>query len=308
MGARSKTLFAGIVLLVVLFGAAGCTGPATDTTSANGTPEEDVAVISSDRESDELVVCISGMVTPSQGLPYYQGLSQYVADKAGMKLRLIHKAEYAELNELLKDGQVDMAFACAGPYVTGHDDFGLELLAAPVVKGLTTYQAYIIVPASSAATSLDSLKGSTFAFTDPDSNTGCLVPTYMLAVAGTTPEQFFSRVVYTYSHDNSIRQVATGQIDGASVDSLIWEYSNDTDPVDTSGTKIIARSEPYGIPPVVVRPDLDPTIKAALQEAFLAADKDPEGQALLEKMHIEKFVKTDDSAYRSVRDMGKWIK
>jgi len=272
-------------------------------------PEEtdDSRVDAAASNDDELVVCISGMVTPEEGLPYYQGLSEYVAEKAGLKLRLIHKAEYAELNELLKSGEVDLAFSCSGPYVTGHDEFGLELLAAPVVNGTPTYQAYIIVPSDSAVTSLEQLEGATFAFTDPESNTGCLVPTYMLALDDTTPEEFFGRVIYTYSHDNSIRAVANHEVDGASVDSLIWEYTNATDPEFTSRTKIIARSEPFAIPPVVVRPDLDPSLKQRLREIFLTAHEDPEGAALLEQMHMERFVEIDDSDYDSVRKMAEWV-
>src|SRR5574340_34556 len=201
---KRVTVLPAALLTMTLLLVTACAPSPNPPTTTGPESQPETAVISSERADDELVVCISGMVTPAQGLPYYQGLCEYVAKKAGLKLRLIHKAEYAELNRLLQTGQVDMAFSCSGPYVTGHDTFGLELLAAPVANGVMTYEAYIIVPVDSNATSFDSLKGQSFAFTDPDSNTGCLVPTYMLAVRGTTPEEFFGRVIYTYSHDKSI--------------------------------------------------------------------------------------------------------
>lgn len=292
-------LLAGLVLAAALTGS--CKQPATQTS------EQTEGVLTSERSDDELVVCISGMVTPQEGMTYYQGLSQYVADKAGKKLRLIHKAEYAELNELLRQGEVDMAFSCSGPYVSGHDEFGLELLCAPVVNGEATYRAYIIVPTGSTATSLDDLKGTTFAFTDPDSNTGCIVPRYMLALKGTTPEEFFGRVVYLYSHDNSIRSVAEGEAAGASVDSLIYDYASAKDPTYTSRTRIIETSPPYGIPPVVVRPGLDRELKQALQDAFLGAAADARGGELLANMGIERFVLARDDDYDSVREMTAWI-
>jgi phosphonate transport system substrate-binding protein len=291
-----------VLVCIAVFVASGC-APKAPREAAEPTGD---GVLMSDA-SDELVVCISGMVTPQEGQQYYQGLSEYVAQKAGKKLRLIHKADYAELNELLKSGEVDLAFSCSGPYVAAHEEFGLELLAAPVVAGTMTYQAYVIVPVASTATSLEDLRGTTFAFTDPESNTGTMVPTYMLAMMDTTPEKFFGRVIYTYSHDNSIRAVAQGDVDGASVDSLIWEYANDTDPVYTSQTKILTASTPYGIPPVVVRPGLDPALKVALRDAFLNADEDPAGKALLDHMHIERFEVIEDSAYDSVREIDRWI-
>jgi phosphonate transport system substrate-binding protein len=297
-----------IVLLAVAASLLAVVGCARDTGAdlSEGGDGSGEGVLQSNGNG-ELVVCISGMVTPDEGLTYYEGLSEYVASAAGLELRLIHKAEYAELNELLKKGEVDMAFTCSGPYVSGHDDFGLELLAAPVVNGVTTYQSYIIAAADSTAESIDAFEGKMFAFTDPNSNTGCLVPTYMLAVVGTTPEEFFGRTVFTYSHDNSIKAVATGEADGAAVDSLIWEYANDTDPTYTSKTRLVAVSEPFGIPPIVVRPGMDPELKATLQAALLGAHEDPVGRALLDRMHIEKFVAIDDSAYDSIRDINKWI-
>lgn len=305
IGGRMSVAVAAVMVLIL--GLAGCGQTEREPSSNSSTEETASGAYSSERDENELVVAISGMVTPDEGLTYYQGLSEYVAEKAGMRLRLIHKAEYAELNELLKQGKVDLAYSCSGPYVSGHEDYGLELLAAPQVNGDTTYRAYIITGSSSEATSIAGLEGGTFAFTDPDSNTGCLVPTYMLAMLDRTPEDFFGRVVYTYSHDNSIKAVATGEADGASIDSLIYDYAAATDPTFTSKTRIIALSDPYGIPPVVVRPGLDPALKKALQDAFLGADEDAEGSELLENMHIEEFVTISDSDYDSVRDMAAWV-
>lgn len=299
MGATRR--FALAFLCLAVLATVGCS-------SRQVVSQEQVeGTIDGTRDSDELVVCISGMVTPDEGLPYYQGLSEYVAEKAGKRLRLIHKAEYAELNDLLQQGEVDMAFSCSGPYVTGHEAYGLELLVAPVVAGKMTYQAYIIVPADSPASGLEDLRGATFAFTDPESNSGSLVPTYMLSILGATPEQYFGRLIYTYSHDNSIRAVADKQIEGASVDSLIWDYANATDPTYTSRTRIVETSESYGIPPVVVRPGLPQDVKDALRDAFLGANGDDEGRELLANMRIERFEVIDDSAYDSVREMAAWV-
>jgi len=281
---------------------AGCAGGE----SARG-DAEDTTNVSSPSGDDELVVAIAGMITPKDALEYYLEFSEYVGAKAGKKVRLIHKSDYAQVNKLLEEGKVDVAFVCSGPYVTGRDKFGLELVAAPVVDGVQTYRSYTIVPRSSEATSLESLRGKTFAFTDPESNSGRIIPTYTLGQMGTTPEEFFKEVFFSYGHDNSIKLVATGKADGAAVDSLIWEYDNDLKPEYTSQTKIIAKSETCAIPPVVVRPGLDPALKKKISDAFLGAADDPEGAAILAKMRIEKFAPIKDSAYDSIRAMEAWI-
>lgn len=294
----------GIVLLLVsLLLTTGCwppesTGP--DTGEAG-------AALADGENGDELTVAIAGMVTPEEGLDYYQDLARYVGAEAGMDVRLFHKAEYAEVNDMLELGKIDMAFVCSGPYVKGHDEFGLELLAAPVVDGEPVYYSYLIVPAGSPVTSLEGLRGSTFAFTDPQSNTGRTVPTYLLAKMGEKPDDFFGRTYFTYSHDNSIKAVATGEADGAMIDSLIYDYAARTDPTYTSKTKVILKSDPFGIPPVAVRPGLDPALKTKLRTALLEAHATPEGRAILARMGIEGFVEVDDSHYDSIRDMNEWV-
>lgn len=268
---------------------------------------ENTSTASQPGADDELVVAIAGMITPKDALEYYLEFSEYVGAKAGKRVRLIHKSDYAQVNKLLEEGKVDVAFVCSGPYVTGRDRFGLELVAAPVVDGVQTYRSYTIVPRSSDATSLESLRGKTFAFTDPESNSGRIIPTYTLGQMGATPEAFFKEVFFSYGHDNSIKLVATGKADGAAVDSLIWEYDNDLKPEYTAKTKIIAKSETCAIPPVVVRPGLDPELKKRISDAFLGAEEDPEGAAILAKMRIEKFAPIEDSAYDSIRAMETWI-
>jgi phosphonate transport system substrate-binding protein len=145
-----------------------------------------------------------------------------------------------------------------------------------------------------------------FAFADPKSNSGKLVPTYMLARMNETPDSFFARYVFTYGHDQSIRSVAEKLVDGAAVDSLIWEYSAHKNPKLTDQTRIIARSDPYGIPPVVVRPGLDPELKERLKNILLSASADAEGRKILAGMMIDRFVAGDDGNYDTIRQINKW--
>jgi phosphonate transport system substrate-binding protein len=69
----------------------------------------------------------------------------------------------------------------------------------------------------------------------------------------------------------------------------------------------IWRSPPYGIPPVVVRPGLDPEIKNRLRAILLDAHNDDTARPILEGMAVEKFVVGNDSAYDSIREMERWV-
>jgi phosphonate transport system substrate-binding protein len=253
-------------------------------------------------------IAVGGMITPREGFVYYRGFLDYIGKKLDRQVEFIDRENYREINQLLRSGNVDVAFVCSGPYVEGHRAFGLELLVAPQAYGQVVYYAYIIVARDSPIARFEELKGRTFAFADPDSNSGRLVPEYMLAKIGETPDSFFSKYIFTYAHDKSIKAVAQGIVDGASVDSLIWDYADKLNPQFTSKTKVVRKSAPYAIPPVVVRPGLDDKLKKALKQIFLTAHADPEGKAILEKMMIDKFVEIDDKAYDSIREMSAWVK
>ena len=218
-------------------------------------------------------------------------------------------ARWLETDKLLESGELSFAFVCSGPYTKDHEKFGAELLVAPQSYGQPFYHAYIIVPKDSTVKDLAGLKGKKFAFTDPKSNTGKIVPTYMIGKEfNTTPEKFFGKTIFTRSHDKSIEAVAKKLVDGASVDSLIYDYAAKKDPTFTSQTKIIKKSPKYGIPPVVVRKDTNPAIKAKIKEIFLNMHKDPEGKAILAGIMVDKFIVPKDSDYNSVREMDAWLK
>ncbi len=252
-------------------------------------------------------IAVGGMVTPKEGVAYYKQFLDYIGEKLGRHVDFVDREDYGEINELLRKGDIDAAFVCSGPYVDGHKAFGLELLAAPQAYGATVYYSYIIVAKDSLVKSFEELRGKRFAFTDPLSNTGKLVPTFILAQMNETPDSFFKSYVYTRSHDKAIKAVALGMVDGAAVDSLIWEYLNRTSPEFTSKTKIIRKSSPYAVPPVVVPRGMDRQLKETLKQIFLNAHNDERGRELLKHMMIDRFVVIDDRAYDSIREMKSWV-
>ena len=259
------------------------------------------------KEKAKVRIAVGGMITPKQGVVYYRDLLRYVQDRIGEKIKYVDRESYTEINEMLKTGKLEAAFVCSGPYTAGKKQFGLELLVAPQAYGAAVYYSYIIVAKDSAVQSFQELRGKRFAFTDPLSNTGRLVPIYMLAKINETPESFFKEIIFTQSHDKSIKAVTQGIVDGAAVDSLIWEYLNATEPGFTLKTRILQKSPPYAIPPVVVPRELDPGLKARLKQAFLDAHLNPKGKEILQKMKIDKFIEIDDRAYDSVREMQDWL-
>ncbi|MBI5846924.1 MAG: phosphate/phosphite/phosphonate ABC transporter substrate-binding protein [Nitrospirae bacterium] len=257
---------------------------------------------------DVIRIGVAAMISPRETAKYYTDMVMYVGQKIGKKVEIVQKENYAEMDNLLEKREVNVAFLCAGPYVNNHEKFGAELLVAPQSYGKPFYHAYIIAHKDSPIKSLDGLKGKKFAFTDPKSNTGKLVPTYMVAKKfNETPETFFSSIIYSKSHDKSVEMVAKKLADGASIDSLIYDYAVKKNPTYTQLTKIIEKSPPYGIPPVVVNRGLESKLREALKNAFLNMHNDPKGKAILAGIMVDKFIVPKDSDYNSVREMEKFL-
>jgi phosphonate transport system substrate-binding protein len=302
-----------IVLAVVVLGAVALglwlclfgRGQAPQVDFTKVSPERPLA--EAVREQPALRVAVAAMISPGITKQYYEDLLKLIGAKAGRRVEFIQRKSYAEVNDLIEKREVDLAFVCSGPYVQGHAKFGMEIIAVPVVDGGKVYYSYIIASKAGTINSFDDLKGRKFAFTDPDSNTGCLVPRFMLARRGTTPQAFFHENFFTHSHDNSVKAIAEGLADGAAVDSLIWEFMNATDPVFTSKTKIVEKSPPYGIPPVVVHPSLDPALKQNLKTLLLTLHTDPAARPLLQHLRIERFEEGNDELYQTVREMQEWL-
>jgi len=293
-----------LALGLALLAAACSSGAATiDFSQVEEQPTAQAAVPS----GNVIRIAVAPVLSPLPTFTLYQQLAGYMGDKLGRSVELVQGKTYAEINDLVKSGDVALALVCTNPYLQGQQDFGMELLVAPLVQGEPYYYSLLIVGRNLDASSLEDLRGKTFAFSDPLSNTGRLAPLYQLALRGETPESFFSRSIFTYSHDNSIRSVADGIVDGAAVDSLVYDYLRVSEPDTMAKVKVIEKWGPFGINPVVVNPGLDPQLKAQFRDVFLNMDKDDRGQELLAQFRIDRFIVPDDSIYDSVREMRSYL-
>ncbi|MBI1786564.1 MAG: phosphate/phosphite/phosphonate ABC transporter substrate-binding protein [Acidobacteria bacterium] len=257
-----------------------------------------------------LHIAVAGMTSPPETLRYYQELFDYMGRKLGLAVRMKQRKTYQEVNELLLSGELDAAFLCSGGYVRAGKSLASEILAVPVIRGKATYQAYLIVHQDSPVSDFAGLRGRSFAFTDPLSNSGWLFPVSRLIELGATPSSYFSRITYTYGHDRSIEAVAHRIVDGASVDSLVYDYMAAAASGIVKHTRVIDRSPWFGMPPVVASPKLDRAAKDKLRIVLLTLQQDAEGIRILRKLSIDQFDRGEERHYDSIRQaaqkVGPW--
>lgn len=256
---------------------------------------------------DPIRIGVASMVTPVDTVKYYQAIIEYIGERIRHPVQMVHRRTYEEMDDLLERGEVQIAFICSAPYVKNRAKFGAEILAAPEVNGSPMYRSYIIVHNDSPARSFPELKGKSFAFTDPRSNSGRIYPIYLLKTMGREPDRFFGRILYSYSHNKSIEMVAKKIVDGAAVESLVYEYLRKSGSPYTRQTRILQRSPPFGIPPVVAVRNIDPALRGKVKEALLSMRNSAKGKAILDAMMIDRFVEVPDSNYDGVRQMERAV-
>ncbi len=242
-------------------------------------------------------VAIAAILSPRGTVDSYQPLLKYLKQRLDRPVQLVQRRTYGEINDLIARNAVDMAFICTGAYLDSLPKKQMTLLAVPQIGNKLTYNALIIVPAHVPIRSFADLKGHVFAFTDPLSNTGYLYPMSLLVAHGRKPETFFRRTMFTYSHDHSISAVAENVADGASVDSLVYAYAVKRDPSIGKKTRVILRSEDFGMPPVVASARADKMEVNTIRQILLSMDRDNKGRRVLQQLGIDKFIFPENNLY-----------
>jgi phosphonate transport system substrate-binding protein len=207
----------------------------------------------------------------------------YTEELLGVPTRLFTAADYNGVIQGLIGGTLDMAWLGASAYAAVYveDPEAVEpVLVKTNLDGSFTYHSIGFARADSGITSLDDMQGKRFAFADPNSTSGYLIPLVELPQAGysMTPGEFFADVVFSGGHEQSIVGVANGDFDAAVTwaDGLgEWEdgynsgalrRATDAGLVDMNDLVEIWKSSPIPEGPIVLRKALPEDVKAKMTE------------------------------------------
>lgn len=119
---------------------------------------------------ETLRVALAVGLSPTQSIARYQTLAAYLSEKLNRPVDLVQEKTYKEVDDLIEEGKVDIAFVCSSSYVSGHETFGERLVAVPITNGSPYYQSVIIANTTTDVRNWSQLKGRSFAFADPQSH------------------------------------------------------------------------------------------------------------------------------------------
>ncbi len=225
----------------------------------------------------------------------------YLVQQLQRSVTFLQRGTYREVSELVLASKLDAAWVCGFPYMRYRDR--MRLVAVPIYGGKPLYRSYVIVPnADTKSTSILDLRGKIYAYSDPDSNSGWLVPQAELERSGNDPATFFRRTFFTYAHRRVVDAVAKGVAQGGSVDGYVWDTLRILHPELTRKTRIAHQSREYGFPPIVARPNLPESDFRQLQDVLVRMQGEQAGLALLRKLNLDGFQPGSDRLFAGIAE------
>lgn len=210
----------------------------------------------------------------------YQPFMDYLSKELGVKVTLRVAQDYAAIIEGQKAGHIHIAYygpaSYARAYLTGAR---IEPFAIEVSKGgVKGYHSVFYVKKDSPYQKIEDLKGKNFGLVDPNSTSGNNVPRFALDSMKIDPDTFFSKVVYTGSHENAVIALNQGTVDVA---ANWWNSEDDSNltRMDKKGMvkkddfRIIFKSDMIVNSPLAYLADLPSDAKAAIAQAIFDAPK-----------------------------------
>ncbi|WP_398479413.1 phosphonate ABC transporter substrate-binding protein [Tardiphaga sp.] len=208
----------------------------------------------------------------------------YLSKELGVKVNLRIANDYAAVIEGQRSGNIQIAsygsasFARARLTGVKTDAFANDIN----IDGSTGYYSVFFVKATSPYKSIDQLKGKNLGLVDPNSTSGNNVPRFELDKMGITDaDTYFSKVVFTGSHENALLALSQGTVDVAAnqwtndADSTLQQMLHkgmlknaDGTPMKKDDFRIVHKSAPIINGPYAYSSDLPEDLKVAIRKAF----------------------------------------
>src|SRR5262245_31150230 len=222
----------------------------------------------------------------------YTPFVNYLSKELGIKVSLRVANDYAAVIEGQRAGNIHIGYYGPASFsrarLTGvkTDAFAIEVNA----DGSKGYYSVFYVLAKSPYQKVEDLKGKNLGLVDPNSTSGNNMPRFKLNQMGVDPDAYFSKVIFTGSHENAVLALAQGTVDVA---ANWWNAEDDSNltrmlskgmlknadgsPMKKEDFRVIVKSDLIINSPYAYLSDLPQDMKAAIKKAFLdAPEKDKE--------------------------------
>jgi phosphonate transport system substrate-binding protein len=142
-------------------------------------------------------------------------LADRLAHYTGMEVEIIRAVSYAPTIEAMRAGKIDVIRSGGSfTYMIAHEKAGAEAIVAfGTSEGPGIYRSILVASRGSGLETLDDLVERAaevdFAFVNPASTSGHLIPRAILESRGVAPDEDFAELIYTMNHTNSAMTIVS---------------------------------------------------------------------------------------------------
>jgi phosphonate transport system substrate-binding protein len=243
----------------------------------------------------------------AQLTPIYGRIGEIIAERLGCAVKVQFGTNYTAVIEAMRAHRAEIGVFGAFSYVLAHQVAGAEAVATFADKEGKpgSYYATITTWPGSGITTLAEVKGKPFAFSDPASTSGHLIPSYGLRKAGIDPEKDI-RPFYSGSHTASFEALRNHKVPVGELNSTAVAGAEVAGIYKSSDYVTLWRSDPIPNGPYAVRNDLDAGFKARLTQVLQTLDLAtmPEhDMKFLGKQGVRGLAAIGDHDYDGIRDV-----
>jgi phosphonate transport system substrate-binding protein len=248
-------------------------------------------------------VRITTFLAPNM-LPVYQLIATHLSRTLNYPIELVVGSSYGEVY------QSEFSFICGLPYVLRtppRQPARIQAIVAPVLQGeryqnKPIYFSDVIVHQDSPFRSFADLRNHSWAYNEPESQSGYGITRYWLAKSGDTGG-YFRRVTEAGFHQTAIRMVCDRQVDGAAIDSLVLQTELRLYPEFSAKLRVIDSLGPSTIQPFIASSNAPSSLVEDVRAVLTEMHCHTEAGDRLRSAGIDHFVRVDDTDYNDIREM-----
>lgn len=203
------------------------------------------------------------------------------------------------VEELWRSPDLLLSQTCGYPLLTEFAE-DLTLLLTPIYRTQgcegNGYRSFVVVHAENTAQNLEDLRGARCAINNWHSQSGMNV--LRCAIAPMAREgKFFSEIIVSGKHPDSIALIAAGEADVAAIDCVTFGLMARHDPTSVSAVRILAETQSAPSLPYVTRHDASAETQRRITAALYAAMEDSDLKAAREDLMLDGFVALSRADY-----------
>jgi phosphonate transport system substrate-binding protein len=236
-------------------------------------------------------------------------VKEYLESVTPYKYEVAIPQSFVAVVEAFGTARADVSAMNTFGYILAHDKYKVEARMTVIRHGLPTYKAQIVVRNDSKISKLEDLNGKRFAFVDPSSTSGYLMPLKLMRDRGVKP----SETMFAMRHDSVVSMVYQGQVDGGATfysppfEGAIQDARRlvkSQYPDVESKIKVLELTDSIPNDPVVFRRDMPDEMKSKITAAFMELSKNESAREAFKAMYgVTEFIPASDQSYDDVRGM-----